>query len=87
MNYVDILGYIAAVLIIISYIPQLITIIQAKSSINISIPMYLLLLVAQFLWVAYSILKNDMIILATNLSTAIITFLIICVALYYKQRS
>lgn len=81
----QIIGFTGGGLIVISLIPQLITIIQNKSSKNISIPMYFLLLIAQILLILYSILKNDMIILATNLSAAIITFLIICVSLYYNN--
>lgn len=82
----QIIGFTGGSLIIISLIPQLITIILNKSSKNISISMYFLLLIAQNLWVAYSILKNDMIILATNLSAAIITFLIIISALYFRYN-
>lgn len=83
----QILGYTAGGLIIISFIPQLVTIIQNKSSKNISIPMYFLLLIAEILWVSYSVLKNDMALLATNIGTAIITILIIGFSLYYKYTN
>lgn len=79
-----IIGFIAGTLIIISSIPQLITIIQNKSAKNISMTMYYILLVAQSAWILYSILKNDMIMLATNLTAACITILIISFAMYYK---
>lgn len=83
----QIIGFVGGGLIVISLLPQLYTIIYNKSSKDISISMYLLLLIAQCLWISYSILKNDMIILATNLSSSTITLLIICTALYYKERS
>lgn len=83
---IEIIGFTAGGLIIISLIPQLVTIILNKSSKNISILMYFLLLIAQILWIAYAILKNDMIILATNLSTAIITFFIIGSLIYFRHN-
>lgn len=82
---IEIIGFTAGGLIIISLIPQLVTIIQNKSSKNISIPTYLVLLIAQIIWISYSILKNDMIILATNLSTAIITLFIIGFLIYFRH--
>jgi len=83
---IKIIGFTAGGLIVISLIPQLVTIIQNKSSKNISIPTYLVLLIAQIIWISYSILKDDMIILATNLSTAIITSLIIGFLIYFRYN-
>ena len=80
----NIIGYTAGVLIIISFIPQLITIIQNKTSHNVSFSMYTISLISQVLWISYGLLKWDMAVLATNLGTIMITILIICFSLYYK---
>lgn len=83
----QILGFVAGGLIIISFIPQLITIIQNKTAHNVSFGMYTISLISQILWCTYSILKQDMQILATNIGTAIITILIIGFSLYYKHTN
>jgi MtN3 and saliva related transmembrane protein len=73
----QIIGFTGGGLIVISLIPQLITIIQNKSSKNISIPMYFLLLLAQILWILYGVLKNDLQVLLTNACAGFITILTI----------
>jgi len=83
----QILGYTAGGLIIVSFIPQLVTIIQNKTAHNISFGMYGTSLISQIMWCIYAGLKPDMSILATNLGTATITILIICFALYYKYTN
>ena len=80
----QILGFAAGGLIIISFIPQLITIVKNKTSHNISFGMYIISLISQILWITFSILKNDIEILVTNIGTAFITILILSAALYYK---
>jgi MtN3 and saliva related transmembrane protein len=84
-TYIDIIGIIAGLLIIISFIPQLITIIKNRSSRDISIIMYFLLLVAQILWMVYGILKSDLQIIMTNAITSFLTILIIGFSLYFNS--
>lgn len=85
-TYIDIIGVIAGLLIIISFIPQLVTIIKNKSAKDISVLMYIILLVAQILWMVYGILKNDLQIIITNTVTSFITVLIICCSLYFNSH-
>ena len=54
----QIIGFVAGGLIIISFIPQLITIIQNKTAHNVSFGMYTISLISQILWCIYSILKK-----------------------------
>jgi MtN3 and saliva related transmembrane protein len=84
-TYIDMIGIIAGLLIIVSFIPQLFTIIKNRSARDISIAMYLLLLVAQILWMVYGILKSDLQIIATNAITAFLTILIIGLSLYFNS--
>lgn len=84
LTTVDIIGIFAGLLIILSLIPQLITIIRNKSAKDISILMYIVLLVAQILWLVYGILKNDLQVTITNAITSVITILLICFTLYFK---
>lgn len=84
-TYIDILGIVAGVLIIISFIPQLFTIIKNKRAKDISVLMYSILLIAQILWITYGIFKSDIQIIVTNAATTLITSLIISYALYFNS--
>lgn len=79
-----IIGYLAAALVIITPIPQLYKIIKTKSSKDISILMYSILLIAQILFTVYGLLKNDFVIIVTNVVSSLIIALIIMVSLIYS---
>jgi MtN3 and saliva related transmembrane protein len=86
-SYIDAIGIIAGLLIVCSFIPQLIIIIKNKSAKDISITMYIVLLVAQILWMVYGILKSDFQVIITNAITSLLTILIIIFALWYSKTS
>lgn len=87
VKIVDIIGIIAGLLIILSFIPQLVIIIRNKSAKDISVLMYIVLLVAQILWLVYGVLKNDLQVTITNAVTSFITILVICFSLYFNSRN
>lgn len=80
----EIIGFIGCTLIIISLLPQLIIIIINKSSKNISVLSYTILLIAQIFWTSYGILKPDFQIFITNIIGSILTFCILIISTYYK---
>ena len=84
-TYIDIIGILAGLLIIISFIPQLVTIIKHRRARDISISMYIILLIAQILWIVYGFLKSDLQIIITNSTTAFLTILIIGFSLYFNS--
>jgi MtN3 and saliva related transmembrane protein len=86
MEWSIVIGYIAASLVIITPIPQLYKIIKTKSSKDISIVMYVLLLVAQILFTIYGILEKDIIIIVTNVSSVFIISLIIFFSLFFRRK-
>lgn len=81
----DIIGFIGCALIVFSQVPQLITIITNKSSKNISLTTYSVLLIAQLDWLIYGVLKNDTPIMTTNFFGCIISSLILISSLFYKN--
>lgn len=83
----EIIGFIGGALIITSLIPQLYTIIINKSSKDISIIMYFILLIAQIDWFFYGLLKNDLQVTVTNACAGILTVFIIVTALYMRSIS
>lgn len=83
----NIIGIIGGVLIIISYIPQLIHIIIKKSAKDISFSMYIILFIGQIFWMIYGILINNLQIILTNVITGVITILIMIFSFIYKEQS
>lgn len=86
-SYIDVIGIIAGFLIVCSFVPQLVIIIKRRSAKDISIIMYIVLLVAQILWMVYGILKIDFQVIITNAVTSLLTILIIGFSLYFNSLS
>lgn len=84
MEYSIIIGYIAACLVIITPIPQLYKIIETRSSKDISILMFIILLVAQILFTIYGLLQKDVVIIVTNVVSSFLTILIVLFSLYFR---
>ena len=82
---IQIIGFVAGFLIIISFIPQLITIPNDILCAVLFWIMYTISAVSQCLWCIYGSIKLDMQILITNIGTLTITILIIGFSLYYKH--
>ncbi len=69
MTYIDILGYIAACLTTLSFVPQAWLVIRTKRTGGISLLMYSLFVLGVALWLAYGIATNAMPIILANAIT------------------
>jgi MtN3 and saliva related transmembrane protein len=59
MEYIDVLGYTAGILVVISLLPQVIKSWKTKSTKDISLSRYIIYVIGLMLWVAYAvIIKN-----------------------------
>jgi len=59
MSYIDILGYTAGILVVISLLPQVIKSWKTKSTKDISLLRYVIYVIGLVLWVTYAvIIKN-----------------------------
>lgn len=85
-TYIDAIGIVAGFLIVCSFVPQLVMIIKNKSAKDISVTMYIVLLIAQVLWMVYGVLKRDFQVIVTNAVTTFLTILIIIFALWYSKN-
>lgn len=85
-TYIDAIGIVAGFLIVCSFVPQLVMIIKNKSAKDISVTMYIVLLIAQVLWMVYGVLKRDFQVIVTNAVTSFLTILIIIFALWYSKN-
>jgi len=82
--FIDIIGYLAGGLIIISLIPQLVMIIVRKDSRNVSIATFFIIFFASVLWSIFGFYTNNLQILITNVLSSFISFLIINVSIYFR---
>jgi MtN3 and saliva related transmembrane protein len=77
-------GYLAALLTMFGFLPQVIKICRTKSVNDISLLAILQFILGIFLWLVYGIhLKNPVIILANSVT---LTILIVALFLFFKYR-
>lgn len=84
---IDIIGYVAGFLTTICLIPQLYKIIITKSTKDISLSTFIVLILGQILWCIYSILIFDLRILIANIISVILGSCIIIFTLIYNNRN
>ena len=82
---ITIIGILASTCSAFCMLPQLIKIGKEKAAKDISIPMLLILILALGLWIAYGILKEDLIIAISNSLSIIINTTILIVAVKYRR--
>ncbi|MCL4149700.1 UNVERIFIED_CONTAM: hypothetical protein GTU68_020196 [Idotea baltica] len=76
----EIIGYIAAFLTTVSFIPQAIKTIKTKDTKSISLLMYSSFSLGVFLWLVYGIYLNNLAIILANIVT-----LIFCIIILYNK--
>ena len=81
--YVEIIGFLAAILTTSAYLPQVYKIWKTKNTESVSLTMYLVMFIGIFLWLIYSLfIKSFPLIIANT-----VTLLIIIIILYFKINS
>ena len=84
MDFITIIGLIAAVFTTISLFPQLIKVWKTKSTKDISMGMFSLFCVGVFLWFIYGVLVNDLPIIIANSLAFIQAIIILVFKVKYK---
>jgi len=68
MDFIDILGYIAGILVVISLLPQIIKSWKTRSTKDLSLWRYIVYILGLVLWITYAILiKNKPIVVMNSL--------------------
>jgi MtN3 and saliva related transmembrane protein len=78
------LGFIAATLTTIAFLPQAIRIIRTRHTRDISLAMYVTFTSGIFFWLVYGLLTADLPIIAANTITFIFSFTILMLKIKYK---
>ncbi len=84
MNFITIIGLIAATCTTASFIPQAIKTIQTKNTSGISLSMYSLFAFGTLMWLIYGILSSNLPISLANGITLIFSLIILFYKIKYK---
>lgn len=78
------IGYIAAILTTISFLPQAIKVIAYKETKSISLRMYIMQAVGLVLWILHGVIIIDYPLIISSIISAILVFIILAYKLIYK---
>ncbi|MCG6145485.1 hypothetical protein EHQ23_08570 [Leptospira bourretii] len=78
----NLIGYVAAFLTTVSFLPQVLRVVMTKQTRDISRNMYIMFFLGVLLWFIYGILKSDFPIILAN----VVTIFFVSIILYYKLR-
>ena len=86
MDYIKILGLVAAALTTCANVPQAVKIIRTKSTESISTATYALLLSGFIAWLIYGIYNDDLPIILANAISAVLAAIILVIKLSAKKK-
>jgi MtN3 and saliva related transmembrane protein len=83
--FADIIGIIAGILVLSSFIPQLHKAYKTKRMADVSIYLMGLIASGMFLWVVYGMIRKDPVIIGTNLAGLILNIILMILKLKYDK--
>ena len=86
LNYIDLFGFLAALLTTIAFLPQLYKTWQTKSADDVSLVMLILFITGLFCWIIYGFKINSIPILVANIITFIFNFSILVLKILYRNK-
>ena len=85
MDYTKIIGLVAGLCTTLAFLPQVIKTWRSRSTKDISLGMFLLLVFGVFLWLVYGILMHDLPIILANGFTLILAGSILIFKITFKS--
>jgi MtN3 and saliva related transmembrane protein len=82
---IDILGYGACAVTALTFLPQVLKTWKEKSAKNVSLMMFIIAFVNEIMWIAYGMLRDDMVIIVTNVIMITMCSVMISLKLKYKN--
>ena len=83
MNLVTVIGFIAASLTTIAFLPQVIQIWKTKSTKDISLKMYVILCIGVFLWFIYGVMILSLPLIVANSIVLALSLIIVIFKVKY----
>ena len=84
MTGIDILGYAACAVTALTFLPQVLKTWKEKSAKNVSLMMFIIAFTNEIMWIAYGVLRNDMVIVVTNVMMLTMCSIMILLKLKYR---
>ena len=85
-NLAQVLGWVATILFSIMIIPQMIKTIKSKDTKGVSLLLFVIFLIANFIALAYALLISQSPLVIKYLIAIATTLAYICIFFYYKYR-
>ena len=85
-NYIDLFGFLAALLTTIAFLPQLYKTWKTKSADDVSLIMLILFIIGLLFWIIYGLKINSIPILVANIITFIFNFSILILKITYREK-
>lgn len=86
MNYIEIIGLIAAFLTTAAFVPQAYKTYRTKDVSGLSLPMFSMFTLGIFLWFTYGLLNDSLPIILANAVTGILSILLLVFKIRYGKR-
>ena len=86
MDYIEIIGFGAAILTTVAFLPQVYKTWKTKDVSSLSMPMLLMFFVGIILWLAYGFLINSPSMIFANSITTVSAFLLIYFKVKYGKK-
>lgn len=83
--WADIIGTVAGILVLSSFIPQLIKAYKTKKMSDVSIHLMILIASGMFLWVIYGLIRSDPVIIGTNATGFALNITLLVMKLRYDK--
>jgi MtN3 and saliva related transmembrane protein len=84
---IELIGYIAATLTTISFLPQLIRVVRLRSARDISLGMFLIFTTGTFFWLIYGVLARSAPVWIANAITFALSLSILVLKLRYDRHA
>ena len=84
--YTEIFGYFAAILTTVAFLPQLIKTLITKKAEDVSLITLLMFITGLIFWIIYGYKISSVPILAANIITFILNFLILISKIYFSKK-
>lgn len=84
MNFITLIGTLAGACTTISFLPQVMKTVKTKHTKDLSLGMFILVVVGMALWLFYGILLSDLPIIIANSMTFVLAFIILVYKIIYK---
>jgi MtN3 and saliva related transmembrane protein len=83
--WADIIGTVAGILVLSSFIPQLIKAYKTKKMSDVSIHLMILIASGMFLWVIYGFIRSDPVLIVTNATVFALYITLLVMKLSYDK--